>query len=63
MRSTMRTAIKKVRGAIESGDREAAKTAYQSAVPLIDRLARKGLIHKNCAARNKSRLSAHIKAL
>ncbi len=62
-RSMMRTYIKKVVKAIESGDREAAVAAYQAAVPIIDRMANKGLIHKNKAARHKSRLNAHIKAM
>ncbi len=62
-RSMMRTYIKKVVRAIESGDREAAVAAYQAAVPIIDRMANKGLIHKNKAARHKSRLNAHIKAM
>ncbi len=62
-RSMMRTYIKKVVRAIEAGDREAAVAAYQAAVPVIDRLANKGLIHKNKAARHKRRLNAHIKAM
>ena len=62
-RSTMRTFVKKVVKAIESGDREAAVLAYQNAVPQIDSAAGKGLIHENKAARHKSRLNAHIKAM
>ena len=62
-RSMMRTYIKKVVRAIEAGDREAAVEAYEAAVPVIDRMANKGLIHKNKAARHKSRLNAHIKAM
>ena len=62
-RSMMRTYIKKVVRAIEAGDREAAMEAYKAAVPVIDRMANKGLIHKNKAARHKSRLNAHIKAM
>ncbi len=62
-KSTMRTAMKKVLHAIKDGDKGAASTAYQSAVPLIDRAAGKGLIHANKAARHKSRLNAHIKAM
>ncbi|MCY4209715.1 MAG: 30S ribosomal protein S20, partial [Gammaproteobacteria bacterium] len=45
------------------GDKTAATAAYQSAVPVIDRMANKGLIHKNKAARHKSRLNARIRAL
>jgi len=59
----MRTLVKKVITAINSGDKEAASSAYQKAVPVIDRLVNKGIIHKNKAARHKSRLNARIKAL
>lgn len=62
-RSTLRTFIKKVIKAIRSEDKEAAIQAYKDAVPRIDRAARKGLIHANKAARHKSRLNAHIKAM
>ncbi|PAJ73476.1 MULTISPECIES: 30S ribosomal protein S20 [unclassified Pseudoalteromonas] len=62
-RSMMRTFFKKVVVAIEAGDKEAATLAFNAAVPVLDRYATKGLIHKNKAARNKSRLSAKIKAL
>jgi small subunit ribosomal protein S20 len=62
-RSTVRTFIKKVIKAIRSEDKDAATQAYQEAVPRIDRAARKGLIHMNKAARHKSRLNAHIKAM
>ena len=63
LRSLVRTVIKKVHAAIESGDAEAAKSAYADAVPVIDRMADKGIIHKNKAARHKSRLNAQVKAL
>ncbi|MCY7297035.1 30S ribosomal protein S20 [Alteromonas sp. a30] len=62
-RSMMRTYVKKVRAAIESGDKAAAEQAYADATPILDRMATKGLIHKNKAARQKSRLVAQIKAL
>ncbi len=62
-RSAIRTAIKKVLSAIDNGDQDQAKSAYLEAVPVIDRLADKGVIHKNKAARHKSRLSAHIKSM
>ena len=62
-RAMLRTYIKKVVAAIEKKDLEAARAAYKAAVPVIDKMATKGLIHKNKAARHKSRLSAHIKAL
>lgn len=63
LRSLVRTVIKKVNTAVESGDAEAAKAAYADAVPVIDRMADKGIIHKNKAARHKSRLNAQVKAL
>jgi len=63
LRSMTRTYIKKVVNAIESGDQEAAKTAYTAAVPVIDRIADKGLMHKNKASRHKSRLNNRIKAM
>ncbi|MDP0588307.1 MAG: 30S ribosomal protein S20 [Candidatus Endonucleobacter bathymodioli] len=63
MRSMVRTSIKKVIRAIESNDIESAKTAYSVATPIIDRMADKGLIHKNKAARHKSRLNARVKAM
>jgi small subunit ribosomal protein S20 len=62
-RSTMRTSVKNVVKAIGTGDKESASQAFQKAVPVIDRSVRDGLIHKNKAARHKSRLNAQIKAL
>ena len=62
-RSMTRTSLKKVLSAIASGDKEAAQAAYTATIPLLDRMATKGLIHKNKAARHKSRLAAQIKAL
>ncbi|MEQ8314203.1 MAG: 30S ribosomal protein S20 [Gammaproteobacteria bacterium] len=62
-RSMVRTYIKKVDAAIEGGDHKAATEAYNAAVPVIDRMADKGIIHKNKAARHKSRLNAAVKAL
>ena len=62
-RSQLRTSIKKAVAAIRSGDREAAASAYSAAVPMIDKAAGKGLIHANKAARHKSRLNQHIRAL
>ena len=63
LRSLVRTNIKKVVAAIDAGDAEQAQAAYTAAVPVIDRMADKGIIHKNKAARHKSRLSAQVKAL
>jgi small subunit ribosomal protein S20 len=59
----VRTNIKKVIAAIESKDYEKATAAYNEAVPVIDRMADKGIIHKNKAARHKSRLNAAVLAL
>jgi len=62
-RSNMRTSIKKVLKAIEAGDKDAARKAYDEAVPVIDKAAGKGLMHANKAARHKSRLNQHIRSL
>ncbi|MDO8299097.1 30S ribosomal protein S20 [Lacisediminimonas sp.] len=62
-RSALRTAIKAVRKAIVGGDKAAATLVFQSSISTIDRIADKKLIHKNKAARHKSRLSAALKAL
>jgi len=62
-RSMLRTLVKKVVKALETKDVASAEAAYASAVPVLDRYSSRGLIHKNKAARHKSRLSAHIKAL
>lgn len=61
--SMYRTFIKKVVYAIDSGDKSAAETAYKNAVPVIDRLCGKGLVHANKAARHKSRLNARVRAM
>jgi small subunit ribosomal protein S20 len=62
-RSSLRTAIKKVRKAIIAGDKAAAQTVFADSQKIIDSIADKKIIHKNLAARQKSRLSAAIKAL
>jgi small subunit ribosomal protein S20 len=59
----VRTYLKKVDAAIASGDQANAQEAYTAAVPVIDRMADKGIIHKNKAARHKSRLNTKVKAL
>ena len=61
MRSMMRTYIKRVYYAVEAGDKNAAEQAYKAAVPVIDRMAGKGLIHANKAARHKSRMNNNIR--
>lgn len=63
LRSMYRTALKKVVTTIETKDKNAATEAYKIAVPVLDSMVNKGIIHKNKAARHKSRLSAKIKAL
>ncbi len=60
-RSHMRTTIKKVLAAIESGDKSEAEAAYKVAGPAIDRSVSKGLMHRNKAARHKSRLNTHVR--
>jgi small subunit ribosomal protein S20 len=63
IRSRMRTAIRKVIDAAAAGNKELAKASYQAAVPLIDTLVNKNIIHRNQADRHKSRLAARVKAL
>jgi len=63
LKSRMRTSIKKVITAIKEGNAEAAAEQYKLAVPEIDRMANKGLIQANKAARHKSRLNKAIKGL
>lgn len=62
-RSNLRTFIKKVVAAVNAGDKEQAQTAFKTAVPIIDSAVNKGIIHKNKAARSKSRLSLKIKSM
>lgn len=61
--SRIRTFVKKVEGAIESGDKSAASEAFKSAQPELMRGVSKGVLHRNTVARKLSRLSARIKAL
>jgi len=63
MRSLMRTKIKNVVKACDTGDKDAAAVAYGDAVPVIDRMIVKGIVTKNKAARHKSRLNKRIKLL
>ena len=62
-RSMLRSSIRKVLKAIEAQDKVGAEAAYKAAEPVLDRYASRGLIHKNKAARHKSRLTAHIKSI
>ncbi len=63
MNSTMRTAIKNVKKAVASGDKTAAAAALNASMGKIDRTAAKGIIHRNAAARHKSRLAHAVKSL
>ena len=62
-RSKMRTLVKNVLKAVMAGNKDEAKAAFALAEPVLDRAAGKGLIHKNKAARHKSKLAAKIKAM
>ena len=58
-----RSAIKKVRRAIAGGDKAAAAEQFRASTGVIDSIADKQIVHKNLAARNKSRLAAAIKSM
>lgn len=62
-RSEMRTHLKRVMKAVGKGDQTLAQTEHKLASSIVDKLATKGLIHKNKAARHKSRLNLHLKKL
>lgn len=63
LRTEFRTAIKKVLKAINTGNKDDAKAEFINAQSTLDKIARKGIFHKNKAARHKSRLSAKVKAM
>ena len=63
LRSRMRTVIRKVTSAVAAGNKQAAEAGYKEAVPVIDSLVNKQIVHRNKAARHKSRLAARIRAL
>ena len=63
LRSRMRTAVKRVRKAIADGDKGASQRELRAAASMLDSTAGKGIVHKNMAARNKSRLAAAVKAM
>lgn len=63
LRSLLRTSVKRVRQAIAAGDQAAANEVFAKTTSVIDRVADKKIIHKNKAARHKSRLSAAIRAI
>lgn len=63
LRSRMRTVVRKVTTAVAAGNKEAAEAGYREAVPVIDTLVNKQIIHRNKAARHKSRLAARIRGM
>jgi small subunit ribosomal protein S20 len=63
LRSRMRTSIKAVLKAIQDGDADKANALFKEAVPQIDTMVNKGLVHKNRAARTKSRLNARVHSI
>lgn len=63
LRSRLRTAIKSVRKAVAAGDKAAATQTFSASSSVIDKIADKNIIHKNAAARYKSRLAAALKAM
>jgi small subunit ribosomal protein S20 len=62
-RSEVRSAVRKVVEDVRAGKKEEATAALKAAGPVIDSMARKGIIHRNKAARHKSRLAAQVKGL
>ena len=60
VKSQVKTAVKKVRAAVEAGDKEAAKAALINASSVIDKAETKGVIHKNNASRKASRLASAV---
>ncbi|MBV1921443.1 MAG: 30S ribosomal protein S20 [Pseudomonadales bacterium] len=63
LRSMVRTFLKNTLNAIEAGDKVKAQEALTATIPVIDSMVNKGIMHKNKAARHKSRLNAKVKAL
>jgi small subunit ribosomal protein S20 len=63
LRSQVRSAVRKVIKAIESGNKDAAKAEFQAVVPQIDRMATKGILRKSRAAHYKSQINARLRAM
>ncbi|AJQ97433.1 30S ribosomal protein S20 [Gynuella sunshinyii] len=63
LRSMVRTYVKKVEAQIEGNDYDAATQAFTAAQPVLDKMARKGILSPNKVSRTKARLNAHIKSL
>ena len=61
-RSRLRSALKSVRAVIAGNDQDAARSALRQTVSLIDKMASKGIIHRNAARRHKSRLASRLSA-
>jgi small subunit ribosomal protein S20 len=60
LRSRLRTALKAIRASLDDNDLDAAKTALNKTVSIVDKMATKGIIHANTAGRYKSRLTKRI---
>jgi small subunit ribosomal protein S20 len=60
MRSRLRTALKAIRASLDEQDLDGARTALSKTVSIVDKMATKGIIHRNTAGRYKSRLSARL---
>ena len=60
MRSKLRTALKSIRARLDAKDVDGARTALNATVSIVDKMASKGIIHRNTAGRYKSRLSARL---
>jgi small subunit ribosomal protein S20 len=60
MRSKLRTALKAIRASLDAKDLSGAKTALNNTVSIVDKMATKGIIHRNTAGRYKSRLSSRL---
>jgi small subunit ribosomal protein S20 len=60
LRSKLRTALKSIRARLDEQDMDGAKAALSATVSIVDKMATKGIIHRNTAGRYKSRLSARL---
>jgi small subunit ribosomal protein S20 len=60
MRSRLRTALKSIRASLDAKDLPGAKAALRATVSIVDKMAAKGIIHRNTASRYKSRLGLHV---
>ena len=63
LKSSLRSAVKKVRKSIAAGDKTAATKELQAQQSIIDRIADKKIVHKNTASRSKMRLAQAVKAM